>query len=48
MTAGIAIGQITEAVPFYAGLTYDVIGGRGIRWQERPAASAFPVPARPR
>ena len=28
------------AVPFYAGLTLDEIGGRGVRWQERDAASA--------
>jgi NADH-quinone oxidoreductase subunit G len=41
-----------EAVPFYAGLTLEEIGGRGMRWQERPAASAFPAsaaePAEPR
>jgi NADH-quinone oxidoreductase subunit G len=34
--------QLFEAVPFYAGLTLEEIGGRGVRWQERPAASAFP------
>jgi NADH-quinone oxidoreductase subunit G len=31
-----------ETVPFYAGLTLEEIGGRGVRWQERAAASAFP------
>jgi len=33
---------MTEAVPFYAGLTLDEIGGDGVRWQERGAASAAP------
>ena len=33
--------QVAEAVPFYAGLTLDEIGGRGVRWQERDAASAL-------
>ena len=27
--------QLLDAVPFYAGLTLDEIGGRGVRWQER-------------
>ena len=30
--------QLFEAVPFYAGLTLDEIGGRGVRWPEREAA----------
>jgi NADH-quinone oxidoreductase subunit G len=34
--------QLAEAVPFYAGITLDEIGGRGVRWQERDAASALP------
>ncbi len=33
---------LTEAVPFYSGITDADIGGRGIRWQDRTAASAFP------
>jgi NADH-quinone oxidoreductase subunit G len=37
-----AFAALTEAVPFYAGITDSDIGGRGIRWQDRPAASAFP------
>jgi NADH-quinone oxidoreductase subunit G len=37
-TASMAFGQLVEAVPFYAGLTLEEIGGRGVRWQERPAA----------
>jgi NADH-quinone oxidoreductase subunit G len=36
-----AFQAITEAVPFYAGLTDEEIGGRGVRWQEREAASAW-------
>ncbi len=43
LTAPQVFAQITEAVPFYAGLTLDEIGGRGVRWQEREAASAAPV-----
>ena len=34
---------VAEAVPFYAGLTLDEIGGDGIRWQDRDAASAAPA-----
>jgi NADH-quinone oxidoreductase subunit G len=37
-----ALAAIAEAVPFYRGLTHEEIGGRGVRWQEREAASAFP------
>jgi NADH-quinone oxidoreductase subunit G len=36
-------GQVASAVPFYAGLTYEEIGGRGIRWQDRDAASKLPA-----
>ena len=36
-----ALEAITRAVPFYAGLTDGEIGGRGIRWQDRPQAAAF-------
>ncbi len=35
VTGAAASKQLFEAVPFYAGLTLDVIGGRGIRWPER-------------
>src|SRR3954469_4433283 len=34
--------QITAAVPFYGGLTYEEIGGRGIRWQDRDEAGRLP------
>ncbi|HEY2768471.1 MAG TPA: NADH-quinone oxidoreductase subunit NuoG [Solirubrobacteraceae bacterium] len=37
--------QLFDAVPFYAGLTLEEIGGRGVRWQERDAAAAFPAPS---
>jgi NADH-quinone oxidoreductase subunit G len=33
---------VAEAVPFYAGLTLDEIGGDGVRWHDRDAASAVP------
>jgi len=32
---------IAEAVPFYAGITLEEIGGRGVRWQDRQAAAAL-------
>ena len=35
--------MVAEAVPFYAGLTLDEIGGNGIRWQDRDAASSLPA-----
>jgi NADH-quinone oxidoreductase subunit G len=34
---------VAEAVPFYAGLTLEEIGGDGVRWQDRDAASALPT-----
>ncbi len=36
-----ALASIAGAVPFYAGLTTGEIGGTGVRWQDRDAASAF-------
>ena len=41
-TPGVASQQLFDAVPFYAGLTLEEIGGKGVRWQERPAAAAYP------
>jgi NADH-quinone oxidoreductase subunit G len=38
---------IAEAVPFYAGITLDEVGGNGIRWQERAAASGLDAPEPP-
>ncbi len=43
LSGAMASRQLFEAVPFYAGLTLEEIGGRGIRWQERAAASAYPA-----
>jgi len=43
LTAGMAFSQLVGAVPFYAGLTLDEIGGRGVRWPAREAASALPA-----
>ncbi|HZU61092.1 MAG TPA: molybdopterin-dependent oxidoreductase, partial [Solirubrobacteraceae bacterium] len=43
LTSPMAFRQLVEAVPFYAGLTLEEIGGRGVRWWEREgAASTFP------
>jgi NADH-quinone oxidoreductase subunit G len=42
LTGPMASRQLFEAVPFYAGLTLEEIGGRGVRWQERAAAEAVP------
>jgi NADH-quinone oxidoreductase subunit G len=39
-----AFAALTEAVPFYAGITDAEIGGRGVRWQERDSVSALPAP----
>ncbi len=43
-SAAAASEQVFAAVPFYAGLTLEQLGGHGVRWQERDAASAFPAP----
>jgi NADH-quinone oxidoreductase subunit G len=42
LTGGMASAQLFESVPFYAGLTLEEIGGRGIRWHDRDAASSYP------
>ncbi|HEX2087378.1 MAG TPA: NADH-quinone oxidoreductase subunit NuoG, partial [Solirubrobacteraceae bacterium] len=47
MTAGMAFQQLAEAVPFYAGITLDLIGGRGVRWPERAQATSLPDVERP-
>jgi NADH-quinone oxidoreductase subunit G len=39
--------DLVAAVPFYAGLTLEEIGGRGVRWPEREAASAASTEALP-
>jgi len=42
-SAAMVTALIAESVPFYAGLTLDEVGGRGVRWQDRDAASNLPV-----
>jgi NADH-quinone oxidoreductase subunit G len=37
--------QLFAAVPFYAGLTLDVIGGKGVRWPAGEAAGTWPAAA---
>ena len=49
LTGPMATAQLVAAVPFYAGLTLDEIGGRGVRWPARDAAARLPGRrARPR
>ena len=43
LTGSMVSAQLFESVAFYAGLTLDEIGGKGIRWQEREAAGAYPA-----
>jgi NADH-quinone oxidoreductase subunit G len=44
LTSSMAFAQLAQAVPFYGGITLEEIGGRGLRWQEREQAKAFPTP----
>jgi NADH-quinone oxidoreductase subunit G len=39
-----AFEALTEAVPFYSGITDSDIAGRGIRWQNTPARANAPEP----
>ena len=41
LSGPMASRQLFEAVPFYAGLTLDVVGGRGVRWPTTDAAAAL-------
>ncbi len=43
LTAPMVTASVAEAVPLYAGVSLDEIGGLGVRWQEREAASALPA-----
>ena len=40
LSGSMASQQLFDAIPFYAGLTLEEIGGRGVRWQERETAVA--------
>jgi NADH-quinone oxidoreductase subunit G len=42
LSGAMASRRLFEAVPFYAGLTLEELGGRGVRWQEREQAAALP------
>jgi NADH-quinone oxidoreductase subunit G len=46
-TAPMVTAAVAAAVPFYAGIDLDEIGGRGVRWQDRDAASALPSAEQP-
>ncbi len=41
-TGAEASAQLFETLPFYAGLTLDELGGRGVRWPVREQAGAWP------
>jgi NADH-quinone oxidoreductase subunit G len=43
LTAPMVTERLADAVPLYAGISLEEIGGLGVRWQEREAASALPV-----
>jgi NADH-quinone oxidoreductase subunit G len=43
LSGPMASARLFEAIPFYAGLTLDELGGRGARWPARPASSAWPA-----
>jgi NADH-quinone oxidoreductase subunit G len=47
LTGPMATAQLVAAVPFYAGLTLEEIGGQGVRWGAREAAAAFPAAPEP-
>jgi NADH-quinone oxidoreductase subunit G len=39
MTGPVVFRLLAGTVPFYRGITYEEIGGRGVRWQDREAAA---------
>jgi NADH-quinone oxidoreductase subunit G len=43
LTAPMVTERLADAVPLYAGITLEEIGGLGVRWQEREAAPALPA-----
>ncbi|HKP21407.1 MAG TPA: molybdopterin-dependent oxidoreductase, partial [Thermoleophilaceae bacterium] len=42
LSAAAVTALVAEAVPFYADLTLEELGGEGVRWQDREAAQAAP------
>ncbi len=43
LTSAMVTTELIKAVPFYDGLTLEEIGGKGVRWQDRDAASRLPA-----
>jgi NADH-quinone oxidoreductase subunit G len=43
LTSAMAFNQIVAAVPFYAGITLEELGGRGVRWPEREGVGSLSV-----
>ncbi len=41
LTSSMVFAQLVRAVPFYADLTLEAIGGRGVRWPASPAGAGF-------
>jgi NADH-quinone oxidoreductase subunit G len=44
---GDAFAMLAAAVPFYAGLSLEAIGGRGIRWPERAESTTMALESAP-
>ncbi|QEC47215.1 NADH-quinone oxidoreductase subunit NuoG [Baekduia soli] len=44
LTGSMVSRQLFDAVGFYAGLSLDAIGGKGVRWPAGDAAGAWPAP----
>ncbi|HUO73828.1 MAG TPA: NADH-quinone oxidoreductase subunit NuoG [Solirubrobacteraceae bacterium] len=47
LTSPMAWAQLAAAVPFYAGITLEEIGGHGVRWPERAELPATQASTRP-
>ena len=45
LSGAMASTMLFEAVPMYAGMTLEELGGTGVRWPTRPQAAALPAPA---
>jgi len=43
LSSAMVTAELVKAVPFYDGLTLEEIGGKGMRWQDRDAASRLPA-----
>ena len=43
LTSAMVTQALTQAVPFYTGITIEEIGGSGVRWQDRGAALRLPA-----